>query len=177
MTAARTFSTEGAHYYYPDGQPCYEVPYIDPRKGMRPTTLADARKLGLLPSPTTILRVLYKPALVDWLIEQACLAVLTTPKPESEELDAFVQRVLHVEKVQDQESQIAKDRGTEMHSWLEFMFTNQVLGPILIDLVPWITPAYQEIAKRGKTLETETVVVGQGYAGKVDLIQEGNEIL
>lgn len=59
---------------------CYEVPYADPSKGMRPTTLADAKKLGLFPSPTTVLQVLAKPGLTAWLQEQAVLASLTLPR-------------------------------------------------------------------------------------------------
>ena len=39
-----------SHWYTKEGTACYEVPYADPSKGMRSTTLADARKLKLLPS-------------------------------------------------------------------------------------------------------------------------------
>lgn len=168
-TNARPISPDGGHWYHPDGKPCYEVPYADPRKGNRPTTLADARKLGLVPSVTTILRALHKQALVDWLIEQACLAVLTSPRQPGEELDAFVHRVLHVEKVQDQESEAAKDRGTEIHAGFESVFSGV---PVDQDLWPWIEPAHAEIAKRGKVIGTEIIVVGNGYGGKIDAAQE-----
>lgn len=168
-TNARTTSPDGSHYYFPDGTPCYEVPYADPRKGNRPTTLADARKLGLLPSVTTILRSLHKQALVDWLIEQACLAVLTSPRKEGEDLDAFVDRVLHVERVQDQESEAAKDRGTIMHNALEAAFSGKGFEP---EVWPWVEKAFVDIGKRGRTIGTEVIVCGEGYAGKIDLIQE-----
>lgn len=172
-TPARTYSPDGGHWYFPDGKPAYEVPYADPSKGMRKTTLMDARKLNLLPSVTTILRCLHKQALVDWLIEQACLAVLTTPRGPTEELDSFVHRVLHTEKIQDQEADIAKDRGNEMHGGLETAMQGGAVSP---DLWPWIEPAFKEINSRGKVIGTETIVVGPGYVGKVDLVQQGNEI-
>jgi len=172
-TAAKPRSSEASHYYYPSGQPCYEVPYADPRKGMRPTSLADARKLGLLPSVTTILRVLDKPALTAWLIEQACLAVLTSPRNPNEELDAFVERILHTERVQDQEVTIARDRGTEIHAAMEAAWANLPYDP---ELLPWIQSAHNAIAAYGKTVAVEKIVVGLGYAGRVDLIQEGNEL-
>ena len=53
----------GNHWYKQDGSPCYEVPYADPKKGMRSTTIRDARKLNLVPSVTTILQVMDKPGL------------------------------------------------------------------------------------------------------------------
>jgi len=46
----------------------------------RPTTLRDARKLGLLPSVTNILNVIAKPELTAWLQEQAVMAALTLPR-------------------------------------------------------------------------------------------------
>ncbi len=39
-------AAEWGHWYDADGKPAYEVPYADPSKGMRPTTLADAKKFG-----------------------------------------------------------------------------------------------------------------------------------
>lgn len=168
-TAAKPITKAEGHWYYPTGQPCYEVPYADPRKGNRPTTLADARKLGLLPSVTTIMRVLHRQGLVNFWIEQACLAVLTSPRLENEELDAFVDRILNVERVQEQEADVAKNRGTEMHGALEDAVSGR---PFDAALNPWIRPAFEEICKRGKTIGTETIVVGNGYGGKLDLVQE-----
>lgn len=168
-TNARTTSPDGSHWYKPDGTPCYEVPYADPRKGMRPTTLADARKLGLVPSVTTILRSLHKQALVDWLIEQSCLAVLTSPRNPGEELDAFVHRVLHVERVQDQEAEAAKDRGTVIHNAMEAAFSGQTPDA---EIWPWIEKPFVDIGKRGKVIGTEVIVCGNGYGGKIDLVQE-----
>lgn len=167
-TIAKPTTTESSHWYYPDGRPCYEVPYADPRKGNRPTTLADARKLGLLPSVTTLLQCLHKEALVSWRIEQSCLAVLTSPRKEGEELDAFVERVLHTERVQDEESRIARDRGTEIHAALEAAFLDQGISP---EMLEWLGPAFKDLNARGKTIGTEIILVGDGYAGKTDLVQ------
>lgn len=168
-TAARPSSEASCHWYYPDARPCYEVPRAD-GSGMRPTTLADARKLGLLPSVTTILGVLRKPQLESWLIEQSVLAALTTPRNEGEALDAFVQRVLRTEKVQDQESDIAKKRGTEIHDAIEGYFAH---GRPPDDIWPWIEPVIKFLEGFGEVRQCEHIVVSwDGYAGKVDLIQE-----
>lgn len=167
-TIARTFSSESAHWYTCDGQPCHEVKRSD-GQGMRPTTLRDARKLGLLPSPTSILKTLHKEALVKWLEEQACLAVLTTPRLDGEELDAFVERVLHKEKQQDAESQKARDLGTDIHAGIELSLKGL---PFDKKVAPYVNVAVSMAFHFGNPIAIEKIVVGDGYAGKTDLICE-----
>lgn len=59
-----------SHWYDLKGTACHEVPNKSKPGTGRPTTLKDARSLGLLPSVTTILDVLDKPQLTDWKLEQ-----------------------------------------------------------------------------------------------------------
>lgn len=155
----------------PTGEPFYEVPYSDPRKGMRKATIADARKVGALPSVTTILKILHKPALVDWLIEQAVLVALTSPHKPGEELDAFIQRVLHEERQQDQEAQKARDLGTAIHAAMETAMNGQQIPE---ELAPWVRGPVEALKARGSVVSTETVLVGDGFAGKTDLITQEN---
>lgn len=167
-TAAKPITEQSGHWYYPDGRACYQVQKKD-GSGLRPTTISDARKLGLLPSVTTILGVLDKPALTNWKIEQAVLVSLTAPRVDGEDLDAFVYRVLHTERQQDQESQVARERGTEMHAALESLLSGRdAPGEIL----PWVEPVFQFLQSNGKVIATEKVLVGDGYAGRTDLIQD-----
>lgn len=170
-TNARVFTADSAHWYYTDGRPCYELEKKD-GKGMKAPTLADARKLQLLPSVTNMLRVLDKPALNDWKVEQGVLAVLTTPRLDGETDDAFVHRVLHTERVQDQEMTTARDKGTAIHDALEDYFLGRE-GPS--DLKEWIEPAAKAIAARGERVAVETILIGEGFAGRLDLIQEAPE--
>lgn len=168
-TVARIHTSKDASWYTTSGQPLYEIPKAD-GKGVRAPTLADAKKRGdLIPRVTTILRQLAKPELQDWLIEQAVLAVMTTPQLDGEATDAFIHRVLHVERIQDQESSIARDKGTEIHAALETYFGGKDVAP---DLLPWIEPAAKVIAARGQRIASEKILVGDGYAGRTDLIQE-----
>jgi hypothetical protein len=167
-TIARTFSEATARWYYIDGKPCYELAKKD-GSGMKAPTLADARKLNLVPSVTTILKVLDKPALNDWKVEQGVLAVMTTPQKPGESTDEFIYRVLHVERVQDQEGAAARDKGTEIHAALEAYFQGQEYDP---EWAPWILPAAEAIHAKGERVTTEKTLVGDGYAGRCDLIQE-----
>jgi hypothetical protein len=167
-TAARPKSETAAHWYTVKGDPLHEVPKAD-NKGMTPTTLRHARKMNLLPSVTNILRILHKEALVNWQIEQACLAILTAPRKPGEKDDEFVVRVLHVEEQQHEERNLAADRGSQIHEGMELLFKGQ---PVTAELEPWIRPAFEALCKFGQMAATEHILVGPGFAGRTDLIQD-----
>lgn len=156
------------HWYSKDGTPCHFIEKKD-GSGTRPTTLADARKLGLLPSVTTILRCISKPGLEMWIAEQKILACLTTPRHEGEGLDAFVNRVLNVEQIDKQEAMRAMDLGTAIHEAIELSLTGQ---PYELHLAPFVAPAVAAALEFGRIICTERVVVGDGYAGKLDCAAE-----
>lgn len=105
---------QSSHWYTRDGRPAYEVPKADGT--MKKTTLADARKLDLVPSVTTILSVVAKPGLEAWKIENAIVAALTLPRQAGESDQAFARRV-----VTDSKEQVgnAMDVGTQIHQWIE----------------------------------------------------------
>lgn len=168
-TAARTTPTTGAHYYDPKtGEPRHFVPKKD-GSGNRPSTIRDARENGWLPSCTTILKLLHKEALVQWMVEQACLSLITSPRQPGEKDDAFVYRILHEEKVQEQESQIARDKGTAIHAALEAYFTGLPVPP---DMEVYVRPLIENLIARGQVGSAEVTLIGEGYAGKTDLIQD-----
>ena len=168
-TVARPPARHEAGWYTTKGDPLYTIPKAD-GKGVRAPTLADAKKRGdLLPRVSTILNLLDKPALNDWKIEQAVLAVMTSKQLTGETTDAFVHRVLHVERVQDQEAATARDRGTEIHSALQAIFNGEDVPD---DIKPWTIPAAAAVSELGERVCSEKILVGKGYAGRTDLIQE-----
>lgn len=169
VTAARPTSQDGSHWYFRDGRPCYELPKKT-GGGMKAPTLADARKLDLVPSVTTILKILAKPALTNWLIEQAILAVITSPRREGETDDAFVDRIINVEMVQDQERDKAAQRGRDIHEALEFLFRGQQLPKP--EIYPWVKPAFEFMRSSGELVGTEKILLGDGFAGRADLFQK-----
>lgn len=177
-TIAKVRNTDSSHWYFRDGKPCFELEKKD-GSGMKTPTLADARKLSLLPSVTTILKLLAKPELQAWIVEQAVLSVLTTPRKidgntgRLETDDVFVQRVLHDEKIQDQEAQAARDKGIEIHAAMEDYFQGREISP---ELRPWIEPAAKALSAYGELVATEKILVGPGYAGKTDLIMIQPEV-
>jgi hypothetical protein len=82
-----------AHFYLPEGIACHEVPTAD-GKSTRKATLRDARKLGLLPSVTSILKMWPNPGLERYKREQDIVAAITTPRLEGEGDAAFVDRIV-----------------------------------------------------------------------------------
>lgn len=165
---------EGSHFYTTTGEPRHFIPKKD-GSGNRPSTIADCRKNGWVPSPTTVLKLLAKPGLQDWLIKQSVHAVVTAPDVPGEGLDAKIDRILNQERQQDEESRIAADRGTQIHDALHLLSACVIEpeidhGTISPELSPWVFPAWNHVRSIGTPIASEIVLVGDGYAGRTDLI-------
>ena len=117
-TVVRT--SEAGHWYWPSGLPAYEVEAKDGTK--RAATLRDARKLGLYPSVTTIIKAAAQPGLEVWKQRQVMLAALTLSRVDGETDDAFVARVLDDSKEQ---ARSAADLGTGIHAAIQNAYDDQ----------------------------------------------------
>ena len=102
-------SDEGGHWYTRQGDPCYEI-------NGRGVNLRDARKMALVPSVTTVMNIMAKPALVNWLIEQAVMAALTLPRRDGEIEAAYLARIKEDGKAQ---AKAAADEGSRIHDACE----------------------------------------------------------
>jgi len=159
-------ASESYHWYSTSGEPRYTLPKAD-GSGERSTTLRDARKLNLLPSVTTITKLLHSEGLLQWKVREAALAVLSSPRRDGEDLTAFMERVLFEDREQDETAKAARDLGTDIHTAIELALSNKEWD---LSLKPFVDAALSEVSKLGSPIKTEKVVVGKGYAGKVDLI-------
>ena len=174
----------GGHWYNINGEPCH---YVEKKAGgLRPTTLADARKLNLLPSVTTLLKCLDKPALNEWRIRNAIEATLTTPRLPDEPLDEFAARIMAVDV--ESVSDAAKERGTAIHDALEECLSNgdvkgladdyeELVSQSTVELSSYVLPALNAINEIGKPVIVESVLIGKGYAGRVDCVLENVECM
>ena len=157
-----------SHWYFPDGTPLHEVPRAD-GKGSRPTSLRDARKLGLFPSVTNVLSILAKPALDAWKQEQAILAALTLPRIDNEPLDAFARRV-----VTDMQSEVgrAADLGSAVHAAIEgyaqgrWLPENKQVASLFEPARQWFDADVVAV----HSVEIAAAHTAWGYAGRVDLV-------
>ena len=106
--------SEGGHWYDRQGRQVELVPGTS--GNMVKPDIRHARKLGLLPGVTSVLKVQAAPGLTNWLVDQALMAALTLPRVDGESLDAFKARA---KRDSQQQSEKARDRGSELHTALE----------------------------------------------------------
>lgn len=140
--------------------------------GTRPSTIADARKNNWLPSVTTVLKALAKPALTEWLCRNAATAALTTPRIDGETLDAFLERILRKDAAD--ESEKAKDLGTQIHAAIEASLAGQGYS---VELEKYLQSVWPVLQPLGRVVWTERILVGDGYAGKADALFESEEAI
>jgi hypothetical protein len=159
-------SAESVHWYRQDGGPQYTVKAKDGSD--RPTTLRDARKLNLVPSVTTVLKIAAKPGLEAWKQEQMLLAALTLPRHDGETEKDLIARIVADSK---ETARRAADRGTRVHESIESWYDG--VRPVEHDD---IAKAFEEsVFNHFKThpfqpWKTETAFASElGYGGKVDL--------
>jgi hypothetical protein len=115
---------ESGHFYDRDGKPAYTV--IGKNGKERPTTLRDARKLGLLPSVTSIIRCAAAPGLERWKSEQVLMAALTTDRLPDETEQDYIDRII---KDSQEQALKARERGTYIHAVVQSGFENLPLTP------------------------------------------------
>ena len=160
--------SKSQHWYDRTGQAVFEVPKAK-GGGMRATTLADARKLGLYPSVTTVLGVLDKPQLTDWKLSQVSNWCHGNPPQDNEGCDSYARRATEgaFQQVTD-----AADLGTAIHAALEAHFKGEQV-PEGYDA--YVDPVAALIKREGITfLEHELRLVNAevGYAGTTDAVIE-----
>ena len=160
-------AVKSSHWYTREGEPMHRIMKAD-GSGDRATTITDARRLGLLPSVTSIIGILAKPALETWKMNQVALATLRTPKDGAETEDYWCRRVQDAafEQVED-----AADTGTKVHAALEAAVAGEPY-----DVDAWgvyVKPVLDLIAREGLTVtarEKRIVNTGHGFAGTTDLL-------
>lgn len=156
-----------SHYYKPNGESCHEI--LGSSTGrLRPTTITDARKSGLLPSVTTILDILAKEQLVSWKMDQVALqlrrdlaAGMSFPEGDKEFCNIVKKRAM--DQVGD-----AADLGTRIHTALEKMLQGEAYDTELNKYIATVPDVLA--ANRISITAHEEVLINPsvGYAGKTD---------
>jgi hypothetical protein len=155
---------KSGHWYTTQGTPAYTT---IGKTGERPTTLRDAKKLGLLPSVTTIINVANKgEGLQRWLAEQAILAALTLPRLEGEEEGVWLSRVMKDSKATGRE---AAERGTAIHNIIESYF-EQVYMPEKPAYLDEIDKVLKDAFGEQPWLAEKSFGHPLGFGGKCDLM-------
>lgn len=167
MTTIIARSAESVHWYKQDGAPQYTVKANDGSD--RPTTLRDARKMNLVPSVTTILKVAAKPALEAWKMEQMLLAALTLPRLDNESEKGLIDRIVADSK---ETAKKAANRGTDIHESIEkWMKGDGDVKHVRISFAfdDAVSDYFKTPKTRGEGWITEASFAEMGFGGKVDL--------
>lgn len=155
----------GEHWYTSEGAPCYEV--TAKNGNSRATTLADARKMGLVPSVTTVLSVLAKPALETWKVRQGILAALTLAREPGEADDTYLSRLL---TDSGQQARAAAEEGTRIHDAIEQAYKGRVVPR---QYRPHVDAAMESVEAMFPGVDDWTPEASfchpDGFGGKVDL--------
>lgn len=161
-----SYASDAGHWYDREGKPCYTI--VGKNGNLRNTTLRDAKKELYVPSVTEVMKVLAKPGLERWKLEQVKLAALTLPQIASESLDDFSKRI-----DQDASAQMieARDLGTEIHGCIERYFLAQPVGGHYLIIEKLSTALEKEFG--GQEWRAENSFTSRlGFGGKIDLYSD-----
>ena len=164
----KSADSESGHWYDLDGNPAYTI--IGKNGKERNTTVADARKLNLVPSVTTILGIAAKPGLNVWLQQQVLYAALTLPRLDEESEEEWLIRVMSDARSTGRN---AADRGTRMHGVLECFYRSKELSIWPIYVVETDRAVREHFGEQEWIAETSASK--EGFGGKVDLWSQHGE--
>lgn len=162
-----SFAKESGHWYDREGTPAYTV--IGNNGKERPTTVRDARKHGLVPSVTGIIRCAASPGLERWKAEQLLLAGLTLPKREGESEKDWLARVW---RDSQEQGKAAAEKGTQIHAAIESHLAGK---PVDAEWWPYVKAVKDALAPLGEVewRSEKSFAHELGFGGKVDFHADG----
>lgn len=154
------------HWYSRAGEPAYQQ--VTQKGGLRATDLRDARKLGLVPSVTTVLAVVAKPQLEKWKRDQSVMAALTLPRQDGETEETLLRRIYTDSEAQ---AKAAAEEGTRIHDAIEQYFKEgyPATGPYIAHVRATRAELSRLFPDVGDWVPEASFASGMGYGGKVDL--------
>jgi hypothetical protein len=174
-------SNENGHWYTLDGKAAHsQVTKTKGAKPTRPTTIADAKRLGLLPSVSAYTRMLAAPYLERYKMLEVAKACYNCPPSGEETYDDYARHIL---EKSGKDGSGAADVGTKVHAALDLYFTDTAAYNSCPDIqcqdgsvVPadsFVLPAVAKLKSMKLFVnKTESILVNAayGYAGTTDMI-------
>ncbi len=166
------------HWYTVDGKAAHSQPTKSKtaKNPNRPTTIKDAKALKLLPSVTSILKLIHNEPLQRWKYRKVVEACFNRPPVGDEELDGYTDFILN--KAFDEADEAAQ-LGTKIHNCIETLIKG---GDTAFDksIIDYAESAINRVETLGiKVVESEFVTANRhyGYAGTTDIAFRANERL
>ena len=125
-----------------------------------------AKKLGLYPGTTTIIREAAKPGLERWKQTQAILSALTLPRLDGESLDSFAERAL---RDSGEQAKKAAEKGTNIHASIQAHYEGLEYPDEHKVFVANTAIAIEKKYGVSSFCAEESFASNLGYGGKIDL--------
>lgn len=174
--------TDSSHWYDRLGNPAYTVPYMDPKRAgeSKPTSLADAKRLGLLPSVTTVLKAKAPSYGLQKYQYNRIVEACWEHRLSNLELEQWRGMVL-----EDASSPMraAADEGSQYHLVVESIVKNEDLPDYELTIpVEFFTSFARWWKDSGLVCDHTEVSFAHplGYGGRIDLIghdRDGNDVI
>ena len=165
MSEQTKIALESGHWYdAKTGESRYEITGKNGK--LRATTIRDAREHGYVPSVTTILRVLARPGLENWLQDQVLESAATMPMLPGQTEIEWRKLVKAESKLKSQQ---AAARGTAIHTAIERHAQGKTVEPEYFKHVNAVEIEMERISLPlgyGKT--EHSFAHADGFGGKTD---------
>ena len=164
------------HFYKQDGSSMHTI--IGANGKERTTSIADARKLGLYPSVTTVMDVQAKPALIEWLQQELLEAAISRPfHPHEWDVTDWKKAMLMQMRVKGAN---AAKRGIEIHGKLDQFFSNNCTWDVNDPDIDYMVSAVKLIDEQfglDGWVSEKSFAHESGFAGCVDLHHPDKHII
>lgn len=110
---------ESTNWADANGIPVYQIPKKNPKDGMKKPNITDARKLGLYPRVTSVIRLITAPILNDWRVFNAVETCWSYPPLDDnadklvEPIEGYTDRIV---KMIDADLEKSSERGKKIHA-------------------------------------------------------------
>jgi len=155
--------SQSTHWYDRQGRPVYTV--IGKNGKERDTTLADARKLDLVPSVSAIKNMAAKEWLTFYKMKQVLLAALTLPRAINEPEDEYIARIILDSKKAGAD---AAELGTEIHAAIQGAYEGVKPTEHEEYVTAACTAIYDKYGSQSWNCE-QSFAHPLGFGGKIDL--------
>jgi hypothetical protein len=155
------WATDSGHWYRANGEPCYTI--IGGNGKERNTTLRDARKLGLYPSVTTIIKTAAAPGLEIWKQQQVMMAALTITRRQDELEHEWLKRII---ADSTEQARASAKRGQRIHAAIEKHYRGE---PPDEEFWPWIQVVKKALGEHQSFHAERSFAHTLGFGGRLDL--------
>ena len=152
------------------------VPLVSRPEELRPTRMSDVRKWWkddrvVVPSATTVMNVLAKPALQNWYVEQH-LKLAFNLAHEFDNTDTEEHWIAEVRRLTELEMDKAPSAGTDVHKELEAWFKGEIVSDDAKQLCENVAARINYLTSV-EHWQSEPRFVSNGYGGQADLMGNG----